>query len=84
MIVAAAIRTPDGVVRSFAPPARHAKIEIQCMQAGISMIGAEKGFLLHDGRWARRKPAAREAVKCGQVERDKINWNLGLFTEDLW
>jgi hypothetical protein len=84
VIVAAALRMIDGTVRSLAPPARHVDIEIVCRQAGINVLGADKGFVLDDARWARRKPAARHAVQCGQVDGEKINWNLGLFTEDLW
>ena len=42
----------------------------------------EQGFLLSDGRFARRKAAASVALRAGQIE--KLNWPPNLYSEDLW
>jgi hypothetical protein len=46
----------------------------------------ERGFICRarPGEFLTRKQAAHIAVASGQVAAEKINWNLGLFTEDLW
>jgi hypothetical protein len=50
----------------------------------FSAQNAESGFLDDAGRFLRRKAAAQHAWRAGQVTHEKINWNLGLFSEDLW
>ena len=41
-----------------------------------------RGFVLSDGRFARRKAAAAVAIRAGQIE--KLNWPPNLYSEDLW
>lgn len=85
MIHAAAIRLANGEIYQMKRPARHADVERHIVYGlKLSMVGAERGFITDAGQWLRRKPAGRHAVKCGQVAHDKINWNLGLFSEDVW
>jgi type IV secretory pathway protease TraF len=83
MIVAAAIRTPTRV-HSIGKPKRHADIVSVIRPSDPAVVDGERGFLDEQGRFLRRKAAAMHAVKCGQVKREAINWNLGLYSEDVW
>jgi hypothetical protein len=86
MIAAAAIRL-GGQVHSLPQPARHVDIRVKLRSEGVLTTAGgvgEAGFLDEMGFFLLRSQAALHALKCGQVEREKINWNLGLFSEDLW
>lgn len=79
----AAIRDDDGKVWTLPRPARHHTI-LRHMNAhgkpGSFIDG--QGFILDDGTFARRKPAAIIAIRAGQIE--KCNWGSNLYSEDLW
>ena len=83
-VVAAAISV-NGTVYSLPAPARHHDvIRHMRMERGIGPQDEtwEQGFLLSDGRFARRKAAASVALRAGQIE--KLNWPPNLYSEDLW
>jgi hypothetical protein len=88
VIIAVAIRTAMSV-HSIGIDARwrHVDLErfIKKHDSGLREDG-ERGFISSDkpGEFMTRMEAAHHAVACGQVAREKINWNLGLFSEDLW
>lgn len=82
-VVAAAIIDHKGVPVSLPPPARHHTIIRFLAERGDpTPIMGEQGFLLSDGRFCRRKPAARVAIKAGQIE--ALKWPPNLYSEDLW
>ncbi len=83
-VVAAAIRSEaTGEVFSLPPPARHHSV-IALMADRFDQRD-EQGFLLSDGRFARRKAAYVVAVYAGQlVDGDGTAPQHGLFSEDLW
>jgi hypothetical protein len=83
-VVAAAILDPEGKPVSLPPPARHGHI-IRYMAEELhhkTPISGEQGFMLSDGRFARRKPAGRIAIKAGQIR--ELSHPSLLYSEDLW
>ena len=81
-VVAAAVLGEDGTIYSLPPPARHDAILRECFEKS-GKRATEQGFLLSDGRFARRKPALMVARKAGQVLRETAPQH-GLFSEDVW
>jgi len=83
-IAAAAIRTPDGVVHSLPPPARHHTIiGVLAQRPGHRPADVhDQGFVDDAGEFVDRETAARVAVEAGQIERP--NWGSQLYSEDLW
>lgn len=82
-VVAAAIRDHDGTVYSVPSPGRHADVIRLMVEKGRpTPITGNQGFLLSDGRFALRKPAAHIAIKAGQIT--ALKWPPNLFSEDLW
>lgn len=83
-VMAAAIRSEaTGEVFSVPKPGRHHDV--------IALMGDkfnqndEQGFLLKDGRFARRKAALSCAIRAGQLPEGGGKWPAhGLFSEDLW
>lgn len=52
---------------------------------GLALMKTEKqGFLTSKDRWVSRLEAAEIAVRANQVDKENINWKLGLFSEDLY
>lgn len=43
-----------------------------------------QGFLTSKDRWVTRLEAAEIAMHANQVDKENINWKLGLFSEDLY
>lgn len=86
-VVRAAIRDPFGGIHSVPPPGRHNDVIKQMVEAGISPpIGPskyEQGFLLNNGQFCRRKPAARVAIVAGQCTTVQLP-GIGLLSEDVW
>ena len=73
----------DGTVYSVPRPGRHHDVIRLMVEKGRpTPISGEQGFVLSDGRFARRKPAARIAITAGQIE--KLKWPPLLYSEDLW
>lgn len=86
-IVAAALRSPDGLLTfSMDRPNRHHNVirELSALLgATITFDAWEQGFLTSEGRFARRKPALLIARSAGQLIR-KTQPEDRLFSEDLW
>lgn len=84
-IVRAAIRDDRGAVWSVPIPGRHHNIIANMRDAGYEgpLHGDHQGFLLNDGRFARRKPALYVAEKAGQLIGGKTISST-LTSEDLW
>jgi hypothetical protein len=84
-VVAAAIKRIDtGTVYTLDPPARHADVIRKMVSEGVAAIRpeAEQGFLLSDGRFARRRAAEHVAREAGQLT-GKMHGPI-LTSEDLW
>lgn len=84
-VVAAALLTPDGLIHTMPPPARHHDIVHRLTEAGIDTMRAtvEQGFLLSNGRFCMRKAAKRVAEKAGQLLERASNLDE-LYSEDVW
>ena len=83
-VVAAAILDANGLAVSLPPPARHHTIIAHMVARGYKTpISGEQGFILSNGRFARRKPALRIAQKANQIKK-KCGCASLLFSEDLW
>lgn len=84
-IVAAAIRTDDGEIWSLPRPARHHDVIrlIRESDCDAPVGGDRQGFLLSNGKFARRKPSLSIAVRAGQVLNGRIVGGV-LTSEDLW
>lgn len=83
-VVAAAIIDTDGTVFSVPPPGRHHNVIHKMADAGRPCPPIDnQGFLLSDGRFARRKPAKRVARKAGQLLPNASKLDI-LFSEDVW
>ncbi len=80
-IVAAAIRTGDGVW-SLPPPNRHCNViwHIAAVTGKRVTSAAEQGFLDGDGEFLERGPAAHRAWLLGQIPQPRKY----LYSEDLW
>jgi hypothetical protein len=83
-IVAAAIKTDDGVVHSLPRPHRHHHIVHALAKADYPgwYSGDRQGFLTSDGEYVMRKDALRIAIQAGQTTQEKALHQL--FSEDLW
>jgi hypothetical protein len=91
-IVAAAIRTDDGVVHSVPAPGRHhhviAQIGLAKSEGGVLVAqqlvsGDRQGFITDSGEFVGRKAALEIARAAGQIKRETAPQH-GLFSEDLW
>lgn len=81
----AAILDRDGIPCFLERPARHHDIIRFMVDKGCQKpINGEQGFMLSDGRSARRKPAAYIAIRAKQITREKMVAYPNLFSEDLW
>ena len=79
----------DDIVYSVPRPGRHHTViafMAEKFGPGWQLIGGEQGFVLSDGRFARRKPAWRIAKAAGQLlPRAPTDGNGGtLYSEDVW
>jgi len=80
----AAILALDGKVWSVPRPGRHHDVIRVMKQEGYDTpIQGEQGFLLSDGRFARRTSALTVARRANQLIR-KTNPQHMLFSEDVW
>jgi hypothetical protein len=83
----AAIRLADGTIYSVPRPGRHHDVIRVIREAGITtpIRQDQQGFLLSDGRWAKRMPALMVALKAGQIKEPLPPHSChGLFSEDVW
>ena len=86
-VACAAIRLADGTIFSVPRPGRHHDVIRVIREAGITtpIRQDQQGFLLSDGRWARRKAALMVALEAGQIKEPLPGHCChGLFSEDLW
>lgn len=80
----------EGAVYSVERPGRHHNVMDLMIEKGVCErvdSNAEQGFLLSDGRFARRKAALHKAIRSGQIDIDDVTPQMnrfGLFSEDLW
>ncbi len=87
-VVAAAIKTGDGVIHFMPSPHRHHHtIHALHMQQnendhGLIIAHGEQGFVISDGTFMGRKDAGELAIKSGQIK--SLNWPPDLYSEDLW
>ena len=85
MIVAAALRVPNGLTFSLPRPARHDAVIHAMVDHGISakFDRAEQGFLDDAGGFLGRRDAFLHALACGQI-REEDDGRKVLVSEDLW
>lgn len=82
-VVAAAIRSEaTGEIFSVPRPGRHHNV-IALMGARFSQRD-QQGFLLQDGSFVSRRAAMECALRTGQVSRENVYSDRGLFSEDVW
>ncbi len=98
LVTHAANMLEDGRVFSVAQPGRHHDvIRLMCAELKVTtLIGYEQtmesGFLLSDGRFCRRKPAALVAFRAGQLIKERLKLRGRdpeavpdqLYSEDVW
>lgn len=84
-VIAAAVLTERGAIFTLPPPARHCDLNQEMRDAGHDPMdpGNESGFLLSDGRFARRVPARHIAEEAGQILPGKGR-HRELYSEDVW
>ncbi len=89
VIVAAAIKHPDGEIYALPAPARHCHI-IQMMHEDNGRNGEhgintqDQGFLTSYGRYVDREEAAKIADRAGQLKIKYCGPPTLLFSEDVW
>ena len=89
-VVAAAVRSADGVIHFMPRPHRHHHTvhalhkmrETRIGDGAIIVARDEQGFVLSDGTFANRIDAAKLAIDSGQIP--KLNHPPQLYSEDLW
>jgi hypothetical protein len=83
-IVAAAVLLDGGFILTAPPPARHHDLVARiCEMTGKPFTNLDaQGFLLSNGNFCRRRPAAVIAAAAGQIEQPAHPPNL--YSEDLW
>ena len=87
-VVAAAVRTEDGLVHFFPPPCRHHNT-VHALNRytgsaadGLIVARGEQGFVMSDGTFAGREEAGRCAIEAGQIK--ELAHPPKLYSEDLW
>ena len=85
-VIAAAVKTDDGVIHFLPQPHRHHHIlhAVYCESSnkGLAIDGWEQGFVMSDGTFAGRIEAAKAAIKAGQIV--ALQHPPKLYSEDLW
>lgn len=86
-IVAAAVKTNDGVIHFIPKPARHPDIVHALHRARnperpIIEARGEQGFITSDGQFVDRKIAGQIAIRNKQIS--KLEFPPLLYSEDLW
>lgn len=73
----------DGITYSLPPPNRHHHVIRMIRDSGVKkQVRGTQGFLTEDGAFIERKPAAKLALKTGQISELDVPPNL--YSEDLW
>jgi len=87
-VIAAAIKTDDGVVHFLPSPHRHHHIvhALYRPQNGVEndliVARGEQGFVMSDGTFADRIEAGKAAIGAGQI--NALSHPPRLYSEDLW
>lgn len=89
-VVAAAVRTDDGVIHFMPQPHRHhhtvhalhRMLVNEACEGLVTVARGEQGFVLSDGTFADRVAAAKVALDSGQIA--KLDHPPRLYSEDLW
>lgn len=89
-VVAAAVRSKDGVIHFMPRPHRHhhtvhalhRMMVNEACDGKVIIARDEQGFVLSDGTFANRIEAAKVAIDSGQIA--KLNNPPQLYSEDLW
>lgn len=85
-VVAAAIRSRDGVIYSLPPPARHHDVGRHMIEQGHPTpfpSGSAQGFLLSNGEFSSRI-AARTCAIANQQLLTRAGKTDALYSEDVW
>lgn len=87
-VVAAAVRTADGVIHFMPQPNRHHHtvhaLHFAANAEGSPLVLARgiQGFVISDGTFADRVKAASIAIAAGQIT--ALSHPPNLYSEDLW
>lgn len=87
VISVALLHVPSSMVHALPAPNRHHNLINALAEAGVDrkyIADCEQGFLLSDGRFARRKPALIIAERASQIVKGPTAPAHGLFSEDVW
>ena len=83
-VTGVAIMADTGKVFTLPPPARHHDvIRVMAAAGHTTPITGEQGFILSDGRFARRVAAKPYATLAGQILKGR-GLLRELYSEDLW
>lgn len=86
-VVAVAILDDQGGIWSLPAPRRHAHVLSHAREYGVQLPSLEdsQGFLLSNGKFARRMPSLAIATRMGQLkDGGPTAPHVGLFSEDVW
>ena len=85
-VIAAAVKTNDGVIHFMPPPNRHHHTIHALHRAnetsGLIIARGEQGFVMNDGTFADRVTAGLDAIAAGQIA--ALSHPPNLYSEDLW
>lgn len=83
-VVGVAVKSESGVLYALPAPNRHHNVIHMMVDSGeLAPITGEQGFILSDGRFARRAAAKLYAEEAGQILEGRGS-HRELFSEDLW
>jgi hypothetical protein len=87
-VVAAAVKTDDGVIHFMPAPCRHHHTvhalhrPNNAAENDLIVARGEQGFVMSDGTFADRIEAGQCAIAAGQIT--ELKWPPKLYSEDLW
>lgn len=88
-VVAAAVKTEDGLIHFFPAPCRHHHTAHALHRSrssgdteGLIVARGEQGFVMSDGTFAVREEAGKVAILAGQIK--ELAHPPKLYSEDLW
>ena len=86
-VVAAAVKTDDGLIHFFPAPCRHhhtvhALHRPTDAENDLIVARGEQGFVMSDGTFEGREEAGKLAIAAGQIK--ELAHPPRLFSEDLW
>jgi len=87
-VIAAAVKTDDGVIHFMLPPHRHHHIVHALykpqneVENDLSVPCEKQGFVMSDGTFVDRIEAGKAAIGAGQI--NALSHPPRLYSEDLW